>query len=241
MAMPSGGSATFAGAFSFANNSLPIPTFSLQVPGPALTNLPSTIIGPVKEAIEAFFGDVNQWLKCVKSQIVIGFAGAPAQVGNVLSSVYHESPAQIASLTNTVLGYGANDAALALHGAGVAANDAVQALTTAGYAAQDVANAVKSVFTGVHADVSLGHIDTPAGPHVDTPIVPHIDTQGKGHIDVGGHTDAHQDVRFLGGPHEDFGSPHGDTSAVPHVDAASQGHVDTQTPPHGDTGTHIDT
>jgi hypothetical protein len=240
-ASASSGNATFAGTFSFANNLLHIPIFSLQVPGPALTTLPSTITGPVQQAIEAFFGDVNQWLNCVKSQIVIGFANAPAKVGNVLSTVYKEPAAQIASLTKNVLGYGANDATLALQGAGVAANDAVNALTAAGYAAQDVANAVKSVFTNVHADVSLGHIDTPAGPHVDTPVVPHIDTQAKGHIDVGGHTDAHQDVRFIGGPHEDFGAPHGDTSAVPHVDTASLGHVDTQTPPHGDTGTHIDT
>ncbi len=182
-------------------------------------------------------GDVNRWLNWVNSNVIAGFANAPAKVGAVLSDAYDQTPDEIASLTHSALGYGADAAAQALAGAGVAANDAANALSAAGYQAGDIASAIANAFKGIHADVNIGHADTPQGPHADSQVPPHgrfrtACRRGRGH------TDSHQDAWGVG-PHEDFGNPHVDSA--PHADTPAGPHADTNVPPHGDIPTHIDT
>ncbi|MDP9106552.1 MAG: hypothetical protein M3N49_11550, partial [Candidatus Eremiobacteraeota bacterium] len=200
-------SASFTGSFSFQGQPFTIPAVQLDVSTASLANFAGTVLSAAQAAITGFvLGDVNRWLSWVNANVIPGVKNAPAQVGAVLANVYHQSPAEIASLARNALGYGADAAAVALKAAGDTANDAVNVLSSAGYAAGDIANAVASAFSGLHADVSLGHIDTPPGPHADTQVPPHVDGSKWGvHLDT------------PAGPHADTQiPPHGDTGT--HID-----------------------
>ncbi|MEO8379479.1 MAG: hypothetical protein ABI779_07425 [Acidobacteriota bacterium] len=234
----SGATATVDGSFEFEGLTLQIPSITLDVSGPALANLADTIWNAVQSAIASVLSDASRWLDWVKNGIVSGAATAAAAVGNVLATAYNYTADQIADATKNVLGYTIDGVTQALNGAGVAAQDAANALLQAGYAVGDVATAIGKWFIALHADFSLGHIDTPSGPHVDTPTVPHIDTGGGVHVDT---SPVHTDFSTIVA-HVDFDiTPHIDIPVIPHIDTPSALHIDTQIPPHVDTGTHIDT
>lgn len=191
-------SAGFTGWFRFQNQRFTIPTVQLDVSTASLTNFAGTVLGAAQAAIAGFVrGDVNLWLNWVNANVIPGVKSAPAQVGAVLSNAYYQSPAEIASLARNALGYGVDAAAAALRAAGDTANDAANVLSSAGYAAGDITNAIASAFSGIHADVGVGHIDTTPGGHVDMHVPPHGDTSIWGrHVDTpaGPHVDSHIDT-----------------------------------------------
>lgn len=260
-----GASASFQGGFVFQGIQCNIPALSLDVNSPALQNIAETLWSQIVDIISKLLKNPDQWLAWVHDAIIVGAGQTAEQVGHILVSVYQLSADEVAGKTRQILGYTIDGVSQALKGAGCTANDAVNALKDVGYQAADIATAVGAVFPSVHADVNVGHIDTPAGPHLDTPTthldVPrthvdsttHADLPGS-HIDSGIHADtphvdspvgtivphgdAHTHTDQNVTPHGDS-NPHVDQTTTPHGDTSTP-HGDSQIPPHGDTTSHVD-
>jgi hypothetical protein len=226
---------------------------SLDVSNGTFADIPTVLLADLRGFLSGVLADATRWLGFVKSGIMQGIAGAE-QVGTVLAQSFGKGAQEVASLTKQALGYGANEVAAALKGAGATADQAAKILDGLGYDAGVVQGALKNAFTNTHADVSIGHLDTPAGPHADTPMAPHLDTSthtdiaSGPHVDFSvGHIDTHGDNWYDPVGHVDTGT-HTDTSATPHadfsvghIDTPTAPHADTQVPPHVDAGTHVDT
>jgi hypothetical protein len=258
-------SASVQGGFVFQGIHCNIPALGLDVHSPALQNIAETLWGQIVDIIVKLLKNPDQWLEWVRALIMSGAGQTAEQVGQVLASVYQLSADAVAGKTSQILGYSIAGVSQALKGAGCTANEAVNALKDVGYQTADIATAVGSVFRSLHADVNVGHIDTPAGPHLDTPTshldvpgthvdsTPHADLPGS-HIDSSVHADTphvdspvgtivpHGDAH----PHSDQNiTPHGDSN--PHIDQTTSPHADTSTPhgdsqvpPHGDSSSHVD-
>lgn len=223
-------SATLSGSFTFEGLSGSLPPVSLAVSGPVLENLAETLWGDVEGTLRSAFQGADVWLQFVDKSLVTGISTTATAVGQVLAQQYDLAASDIASSTQTVLNYGADQIAQALSGAGVAANAAASALADLGYGADVVTNALQSAFSGLHVDVDVGgHLDTPGGPHLDTPTT-HMDTP---HTDGAG---LHTDWSVFGKHVDSTIPPHVDT----HIDTTTP-HADTVIPPHVDTQIHIDT
>lgn len=250
----SGGQATVRGSFNFQGSSLTIPPLSLDITGPALANVAQTVWTQVVDILKKVLTSADAWLGWLKAGIVSGAGQTAAAVGQALSDVYHLPAQDILDKTKQVLGYGLSDLAEALKGGGVTAQNAANLLVSAGYSVASVASTISRIFSGgAHADFSIGHIDTPAGPHADTSGERHADTPARLHLDTPAapHGDTpsapHGDTPRA--PHGDVGSVHADFST--HVDSGhgfwhwdtSVGHVDRTVTPHIDTPVypHIDT
>ncbi|HEY1353045.1 MAG TPA: hypothetical protein VGF67_25810 [Ktedonobacteraceae bacterium] len=262
-----GGSAAASvqGGFVFQGIQCNIAAFGLDVHSPALQNIGETLWNQIVDIISKLLKNPDQWLEWVRTTIISGVGQAAEQVGQILVSVYQLSADAIASKTSQILGYSIDGVSQALKGAGCSANEAVSALKDVGYQTADIATAVGSVFTSLHADINVGHIDTPAGPHLDTPTS-HLDVPGT-HVDSTTHADlpgshidssVHADTPHVDSPvgtivphgdahpHTDQSiTPHGDSN--PHIDQTTTPHGDTSTPhgdsqipPHGDTSSHVD-
>jgi hypothetical protein len=258
-------SASLQGGFVFQGIQCNIPVLALDVNSPALQHIDETLWSQIVDIISKLLKNPDQWLEWVHDTIIVGAGQTAEEVGHILASVYQLSADVVASETKQILGYTIDGVSEALKGAGCTANDAVSALKDVGYQTADIATAVGSVFTSIHADVNVGHLDTPAGPHLDTPIshldVPgthvdstthadipgsHIDSQGHvdtPHVDsplgtIVPHGDAHPHVDQSVTPHGDS-NPHIDQTTTPHGDTSTP-HGDSQIPPHGDTSSHVD-
>jgi hypothetical protein len=258
-------SASLQGSFVFQGTQCHIPVLALAVNSPALQNIGETLWSQIVDIISKLLKNPDQWLAWVHDHIIIGAGQTAEQVGHILASVYQLSADAVADKTRQIMGYSIDGVSQALQGAGCTANDAVKALKDVGYQTADIATAIGAVFPSIHADINVGHLDTPAGPHLDTPTS-HLDVPGT-HIDSTAHADLpgshidstlHADTPHVDSPvgtivphgdahpHTDQNiTPHGDSN--PHIDQTTTPHGDTSTPhgdsqipPHGDTASHVD-
>ncbi|HET8847058.1 MAG TPA: hypothetical protein VFN35_36690, partial [Ktedonobacteraceae bacterium] len=259
--------ATFKGSFLFQGISCVLPMLTLQTDRRALQEIADTLWPQISDALTKVLKNADQWLTWVQSGVIQKAGRTAEEVGKVLMSVYQLSSNEIAAKTQKFLNYDMNGVAKALKGAGKTANEVVTTLRSLGYTAEKIPSVIASVFPKTHADITIDHIDTPAGPHADTSAkhidvprahidsfthidIPRVHTDGSKHIDV-----SHGDIPVVGTvtPHGDSNphvdqtiTPHGDSNphtdqvVTPHGDSTTP-HADSSVPPHGDTSTHIDT
>ncbi len=237
------------GTFEFDGTGFTLPAnLELKTAEKPFANMVGIVEPEVKKVLSAFLLNAKHWLNFVKKKLIKGITQTPKEIGAILQHTLGRTGQQIADDTKAILGYGADEIGQALHGFGP--NTAATILRGM-YPENIVKEALKLAFPGLHADVSVHHIDTGHGPHLDTPTAPHVDTPGKVHVDTGSHhvdtghhVDIHSDKHWLPHfhtdhhPHVDTGAPHIDTPVVPHLDHSVLPHVDTK--PHVNTKEHID-
>ncbi len=234
------------GTFEFDKIGFKIPAnLSLKAAEKPFANMVGILEPEAKKLVSAYLLNAKHWLNFVKKKLVKGITQTPKAIGNILQHTLGRTGQQIADDTKAILGYGADEVGQALYGFGP---NAAATILRSMYPENIVKEALKLAFPGLHADVSVHHIDTPhSGPHLDTPSAPHVDTPGKvhgdigrKHIDTGHHVDIHADKHWLPHVHTDH-HPHVDHAVTPHVDTPIVPHLDHKLVPHVDTKPHIDT
>ncbi len=240
------GSASASGGFTFAGESLSIPSFTLALNTTSLLDIVNEAAGQVEAALQLFIDESENWLTWLGEGIVQGITGGAEQVGAILGSSFELAYDDIATQTTDILSYTTDQVTQALQGAGATADETYDVLVnTLDVSADEATSAVDSFFTGAshldipHADSTGAHVDD---GHTDT-TTDHVD---DGHDDMNtdhvdsklSHDDAHWDAWGSPQSHTD-NSPHDDTSL--HTDI---GHDDTALHtdlPHDDTAAHYDT
>ncbi len=212
-------------------------------------SFPGVLEPYVKKAIAAVLHDPSKWLELLKKKIIQGIKNTAKAIGKILHDSFGLNAQQIGDDTKAILGYGADDIAKALEGAGFNGDQAAKVLRALKYSKNEIQSAVKAAFPGEHIDSTWSHGDTPK-PHIDTPTTPHVDypaklhgdiphhlDTGKHHVDAHwdhwpkhSHTDKHTHIDKSTGHMDKSAKPHGDTKVVPHVDKK----------PHGDIPVHLD-
>jgi hypothetical protein len=239
--------ATMVGRFEFQGTAYEITAFDLSVDTGDLARLGEIFEQRVADTVLELARDADEWLTMVRDGLVTGVDTTAEAIGHALTQDLALGAEDAARLTAERLGYGVDQMADALQGAGLAASEASATLVRMGAAsADDVTRAIAGAFD-IHADSST-HVDTEIAPRINQETVPHgdlpglhMDTQGTEHGDAtvlhtdgptagGGHWDAgHTDVPGIG--HGDSWTPHTDTPAA---------HIDSERI-HNDATTHIDT
>ncbi len=182
------------GQFNFESVQFSVPRIALNVAEQGISNLADLVFDKVKDAIEAYLKNPEKWLHWLKNKAIGGLEHGAKDVGRVLKNVFHLADREIGNQVKHILGYGADGVAGALEGAGATADQAAALMHDLGFGPSQIGNALKQVFSNPHVDLSVGHLDTPAGPFIDTPagpyhIPPHVDKHVPPHGDTSTHID----------------------------------------------------
>ncbi|WP_238915818.1 hypothetical protein [Clostridium sp. YIM B02555] len=234
------------GTFDFFGIHCTIPSIDLTANEKALLNISDVLWESMNNIIMMLLKHADYWLSMLKEGILKEVELLPEHIGSILAEVHQLSPNDILNKTKNILGYGTDDMTRALKGAGINANDIIKELQAINISIEDINSVIKNVFSDVHVDITVSHIDIPSGPHVDVPEN-HLDTPEK-RIDRRDHLDTprqHTDTRRLG-----F---HTDITVVPHTNVTNYTdmvvtprvnittpHKDEVIPPHTDNKVHVD-